>query len=158
MTPYETVKPSKFYEQALALINQDPSKKDAALKLLNQGLDIKDPHCAYALGTWYFHGSAGLTQDQKKGVDLWIFAADAKVPNAMFDLAVCFEKGTAVKVDAKQAFLLYVGAALRGDKQSIFEVARCYHYGIGIEKSLELANVWSDAAEEAGTYQALEDE
>ncbi len=41
----------------------------------------------------------------------------------------------------------YLRAALFGDKQSVNEVARCYYYGIGVEKNRRIAKIWYDRSE-----------
>lgn len=42
----------------------------------------------------------------------------------------------------KKAFLFYSKAILLGERQSIYEVGRCYYYGIGVNKNLDLANIY----------------
>lgn len=49
-----------------------------------------------------------------------------------------------------EAFKLYLKAALLGERQSLYEVGRCFYYGIGIEKNQEVANVWLEEAERHG--------
>ena len=44
----------------------------------------------------------------------------------------------------------YLNAALHGDTQSVEEVARCFYYGIGIEKNIDVAEIWYQRAEELG--------
>jgi len=47
------------------------------------------------------------------------------------------EKGLGIGQDPRRAFLLYMEAALRGDKDAVFEVRRCYTHGIGIDMDTE---------------------
>lgn len=44
----------------------------------------------------------------------------------------------------------YMRALLHGDKQSIYEVGRCYYYGIGIDKNRRLAWIFLDYAKKNG--------
>ena len=45
----------------------------------------------------------------------------------------------------------YLKAAIRGSKEAIWEVSRCYHFGVGVKKNKELADIWYDRAEELGS-------
>lgn len=114
-----------------------------AAQLLERGLRLGDPFAAYALGTWFFHGINGFTQDRKMGIKLFKIAADAKVPHALFDLANSYE----------MAYLLYLDAAIRGDKQAVFEVARRLTYGIGTVRDPVVAGIWAARARELGAYE-----
>ncbi|MDF2380341.1 sel1 repeat family protein [Nostoc ellipsosporum NOK] len=61
-------------------------------------------------------------------------------------MAICYEAGQGVKRNKKQAFFNYLSAALLGDKQSIYEVGRCYFYGIGVPKDIIMSKRWLYAA------------
>jgi uncharacterized protein len=145
--------PGAFYEEALRIMNSPETDISEATRLLKLGVDANDPFAKYALGTWHFHGSNGIRKNRIKGMKLIQSAADAKVPDALFDLAVCLEVGEVVKQDLNRAFLCYLDAAIRGDGQAIFEVARCYTYGIGIDCAPQIAEIWSDRADELGTFE-----
>ena len=75
---------------------------------------------------------------------------DKNVPEACYDLAVCYEKPAGVAENLEKAFELYVKAALHGDKQSFHEVGRCYYYGIGVAQNRNLADTWLERAKEFG--------
>jgi len=77
-------------------------------------------------------------------------AANANVPDALFDLAVSYEKGELGGRNTKRAFKLYLRDALRDQHQSVYEVGRCYEYGIGVKKDTRLAEIWLDRARERG--------
>lgn len=142
---------SEYYKEALLILNSKVMDVEKAKELLFKAMEEGDPFAAYALGTWYFFGSNGIRKNIKKAVLLWHIAAKAKVPDALFDLAVYYEVNT-VNRNLKKSFLLYVEAAIRGDKEAVFAVGRCYFYGIGISKNKTLAEVWFLRAEELGTY------
>ncbi len=55
-----------------------------------------------------------------------------------------------MKKNSRLAMEYYMRASLYGDKQSIFEIGRCYYYGIGISKNSRLARIWLDRASELG--------
>ena len=71
-------------------------------------------------------------------------------------MAVCYERGAGVDRDTKRAALLYMDAAIRGDKQAVFETGRRYYAGIGVNKDRAIAEVWFRRAEELAVYDAAE--
>jgi uncharacterized protein len=77
-------------------------------------------------------------------------AAKENIPDALYDLAVSYEKGVGVRKSEKKAYELYVQAAVWGEKQSFHEVGRCLYYGIGAERDRRLALIWLDRAKSFG--------
>jgi uncharacterized protein len=141
------VKDSDYYSQALAEAQGRDADLHKALRLLNRACKQGDSRAAYALGTWHLHGKEALVpKNLAKAIPLLRVAADADHAEAAYDLAVCYEKGTGVKKSEKKAALLYLKAALLGDKQSIYEVGRCYWYGLGVERDRSIAGAWLDHA------------
>jgi TPR repeat protein len=65
-------------------------------------------------------------------------------------LAICYETGQGINENKKKAFEYYLIAALEGDKQSVYEVGRCYYYGIGIKKNMVIGRIWLDKAQKLG--------
>ena len=149
-----TSKKSAYYKEALRIMQSQDGDVDVAKKLLFSALKEHDPYAAYALGTWYFFGSNGIRKNKKKSIELWNISAESKIPDALFDLAVCYEKGVVVERNLRKAFLLYMDAAVRGDKQAVFAVGRCYFFGVGVSKNIEISEIWFQRSEELGTYEA----
>jgi TPR repeat protein len=86
----------------------------------------------------------------RRAVALLREAANGDVPDALYDLALCYENGEAVARNAAKAVELYLRAALLGETQSVYEVGRCYFYGIGVERDRRIARVWFDRAKKLG--------
>ena len=137
-----------YYNSAFKEMKKKKPDEKKAYALLSQSADGGCAKAIYAIATWYLHGTDGLPTDLKKGVELLEEAVNKKNPDAMFDLAICYERGKGKKKNLKKAFELYLMAALREDKQSIYEVFRCYYYGIGVEANEWLADIWLERAEE----------
>ena len=55
-----------------------------------------------------------------------------------------------MRKNLKKAAELYLRAALEGGKQSIYEIGRCYYYGIGVAQDRSIARAWLDRAEKLG--------
>lgn len=137
------------YESALvemARKNPDVTKVSG---LLSTALGNGDYRAAYALGTWYLHGRY-FKRNMKKAFHYLRLAAKYDVPDALYDLAVCYEKGAGTAVNLKKSAQLYLRAALLGEKQSVYEVGRCYYWGIGVAKDRLIARVWLDYAHRLG--------
>jgi len=139
----------KLYKSALAEAKKDKPNVQIVLKKLNLAIERGSLEAAYALGTWYLHGTY-VEKDLMKATDLLEKSAKGNIPEACFDLAVCYEKGEGVEKDLSKAFDLYLKGALHGDEQSFYEVGRCYYYAIGIEKNIRVGNIWLDKAKSVG--------
>lgn len=133
------------YEEALRAVRGENPNIEKARILLEEAFQQGDPRAAYALGTWYFHGKVFPT-NKRIALKLFRYAAKKCVPIACFDLAVCFERGCGVRRSFRSAFSHYLQAALLGDKESVYEVGRCYYYGIGTKKDRKQAIMWLDYA------------
>ena len=76
--------------------NVNPDYEKAKI-LLNKAIWNNDLYAAYALGTWYFHGIYGVTEDKEKAIELWKLSSNGKLADALFDMAVCYEEGIYIK-------------------------------------------------------------
>jgi uncharacterized protein len=138
-------------EYSFALKEARKSRGDLrkAQRLLLEAHKRGDPRATYALATWFLFGKGNLVvKDVRKGVNLLRVAARFDEPNALHDLAVCYETGAGARRSEKMAFALYLRAALAGDPQSAYEVGRCYWYGIGSERNRRIANIWLDYSDQ----------
>lgn len=137
------------YDEALAEMRANSPDVCKAFALLTQADAAGDARATYALGTWYLHGRSPIVEpDRGKAISLLQAAANAGVPDALYDVGVWYEKGELGQPDFVRAFRSYLAAALRGEEQSIYEVGRCYHYGIGVSVDREVAEIWLKRAAE----------
>lgn len=142
-------RPSKNYDLALVEARRPRANLTRALDLLRRGYDAGDARAAYALGTWYLHGRPGLVEkDVPQAVRLLKEAAAANVSDALFDLAVCYERGVGVNQSDKRAALLYLRSALLGDKQAARAIGKLYWHGQGVKRDRAVARVWLESAGE----------
>lgn len=77
-------------------------------------------------------------------------AAEAGVPEAQYNLGVCYLNGQGVEADASIANSWFERAAKEGWVDAQFKLAYSYATGRGIKKDLELAHRWCLAAAEQG--------
>ena len=113
----------------------------------------------HALATLYLDGRRPYVRvNKRKGIALLKAAASANVVDAQFDLANCYELGEGVDKDERIAFEWYLFAALHGHSQCVWEVGRCYCFGIGITQDRRLADIFVDRAKELGIDESADGE
>ncbi len=153
MTPEEKAK--ALFDRADAESRKDEPDKKLAARLMREAADMGHPMASYALGTWYLHGyGEAIDCDFVRAVDCLKRAANAGIPDACYDLAVCYSEGEEIKKNDATAFEYYLRAALRGEEVSVNSVGTCYFYGIGVLEDRRVAAIWHDRAEELGTSRA----
>src|SRR6266699_2245941 len=95
-------KKSDPYREALAEAVKMNADNKKVFALLNQAEQRGNAQAAYALGTWYLHGTH-VKKDRKRAVALLEQAAAKNIPDALHDLAVCYDKGAGVKKNRRLA-------------------------------------------------------
>jgi hypothetical protein len=80
--------------------------------------------------------------------------AEAGDANAQYNLAVCYEKGTGVAIDQREAFKWYTRAAEAGHTNAQAFLGSCYDFGGGVANGVAVdkceAVKWYKRAAEAG--------
>lgn len=137
-----------LYLRALNKVNMGKFNAREVLTLLEKADLGGAIDATYALGSWYFHGE-NVEQNIDKALELWLSASERGSSDASFELAVYYETNEGAK-NLPQAFYFYTKSALQGDIQSFYEVGRLYFYGIGCDKSQEIAQLWLDKAKTLG--------
>jgi uncharacterized protein len=133
------------FARAERLMRLKTPKTSEAYKILVQLSDADFGPAQYALATWYIHGLDKIIKPNiRKAVSLLRKSADKNYPNACYDLAVAYEKGTGVKASIQKAMQYYTKAALLGDVEAMHELGRIYYHGVGVQKNRGLAWVWLD--------------
>ena len=145
----ETLRPIKgnhYFQLALdEMLNSEPDHQKAA-EHLEIAYTCGNKDAAYALATWYLHGTY-FKKNWRIGFKLLREAAKAKVPEALYDLAVSYDLGKGVPKNDKQAAELYLEAAIKGDFDAVLQIERCFYYGIGVAKDRRISKVWCDHAD-----------
>ena len=118
-----------IYDSALRLMRRRDPDFEAVRRLLENAIAAGEPRAFYALATWYLHGTH-VRKSLKKGAELLKVAADHKVRDALFDLAVLYVQGRGVPKDKQQSFGLFREAADGGDPEAMTGVGRMLYYGI----------------------------
>jgi hypothetical protein len=124
--------PSK-YDEALAVMKRRKPDLATAADLLVEAHGSGDYRATYALATWYLHGRH-FPKSIRSAVKLLRQAASDNIPEAMYDLAICYENGEGMAKNehkaVEEAYIYTVDderiAAVRGANSSIRE----WHYTI----------------------------
>lgn len=139
---------SRLYDLALVEARKPRANLQRALDLLTRAHENGDARAAYALATWYLHGRPGLvTRNMARAVRLLTEAASADHSDAIFDLAVCYERGAGVRRSYRKAAVLYLRSALLDDKQARRAMGKLYWHGLGVKRDRAIAKVWLNNAE-----------
>jgi TPR repeat protein len=147
----EPAKALSPYHDAYAELTRPDGDFETGLALLQLAVEAGDPVAQYALGRLYLDGRAPHVRvNKRKGIALLKSAASANISDAQYDLANCYESGEGVDKDDRLAFEWYLRAALHGNAQSVWEVGRCYYFGIGIAQDRRLSDIMADRAKELG--------
>jgi hypothetical protein len=143
-----------LYQQALREATTASPNFARAATLLKEAARLGHAKATYALATWHLFGREPfIKRDYEEAARLLQLAASAGVPDAMYDLAVTYEKGRGIAKNEREAFEYYLRAAIRDDAKAIFAVGRCLFWGIGVAQDQHIARIWLDRAEELGTYE-----
>lgn len=101
------------------------NKKGAeAIKYFEKGADLDDPACIYFVGRMLRDGGMGVKSDPQKGIQYLMRAADKDFLAAYYQLGQAYLKGLGVAPNVDQASKYYRRAAVRGDVNSAFALAR----------------------------------
>jgi len=94
-------------------------------------------------GVFFLGNNCSATTTPEKAIELYKQAADAGNPDAMCQLASCYEYGDGVEENPAEALKLYRGAfehykaaAGAGDPEAKFKLAGCYRAERVLEKDL----------------------
>ena len=148
-----------FVENAVALsialfsagLHQEfPENLKAAL------IDAAEKNAVAAAMIGYCH-LVGIVfvQDEARGVDFFLKAANGKNGNAMYNMGVIKMQGIACTPDPKEALNWWFKAEDAGDTASMYNIAMCYKNGEGVEESSDLYWVWMRKSAEKGDREAM---
>lgn len=96
----------------------DAGKYNKAVPKLKAAAELGNKKAQYRLGRCYDKGY-GVTENNKKAVELYAKSAAQGYDKAQYRLGQCYEKGKVVKKDMKQARYWYEKAAAQGYDKAI---------------------------------------
>jgi len=117
------------------------------------------PPAMTMLGQLYLQGlpDGGVDQDQPKGVQWMVAAADKGDPQAAGMCAVFAKNGDLLPRDDARAFRLATVSAEGGNAFGQLVLGELYYFGIGTDKDIKKAAHWFKAAADQGQEQAKKD-
>lgn len=99
------MKESKVLATARKELNKGKAGIARALASIERASKRGDASAAYALATWFLFGRH-VKKDYGRAVVLLKQAANENISEALYDLAVCCEKGTGTPKNEKKAYEL----------------------------------------------------
>lgn len=116
-----------------------PMDKKKAFKLYKKAADLGVPVAMWNLGLYYEKGIA-CKKDLKKAFKLFLKAGDEGLNDGYCSVGFFYAKGLLGKVEPDLAFIYFDAAAADGKcAHALYNLARCFEEGFGVEKDLEEA-------------------
>lgn len=138
------------------------TKRDAsrAVQFYRKAASLSEPASMYRLAMILLEGSMGVSKNEREGVT-WLkraaAVADAEHPEALHELAACFEKHDLPSIipDENYAWELYIKAAQLGYAPSQYKLGHCFEYGVlKRETDAKRSIAWYSKAAEQGEAEA----
>lgn len=143
---------------------QRKEKKDS-LSILTDKANKGDAIAQNELGIWYYTGK-NVSKDYKQALEWWAKSAKQDNPDAIGNMAMCYQLGNGTKKDTVMAMQLYKVAIKKGNKsiipqhetivkntRSLFSarlLMDCYKEGIGVKKDFKKAEDYQLILVESG--------
>jgi len=113
---------------------------ELTVKKLKEAIDNGSVEAAYALGSLHLHGRH-VEKDPEKAMALLTIATKNMYVPALMDVALGSERGDLLPEDHALAFRSYFLAMLSGNVDALYEVGRCFYYGIGVNPSERIFDI-----------------
>jgi uncharacterized protein len=133
---------SEFYSAALREADSAECNNALVMESLSKAEQEGDLRATYALSQCYRYGSFGTVIDLERAHKLTKQLENSNIAEAVFNLALDYDKGNFVRTNLKKAFSLYVVAGLLGDKESCEQVACFYRVGEVVPRNKVLEKAW----------------
>ena len=145
----QAVRGEASYDRALQLARKNGKEYRKVVADLKRSIKAGNAEAAYALGNLYYYGKVGYVPvDLNEAVRLFRLAAERGNRDAMYFLGYCHELGHGVRKNQRRAYQYYLMAAIRGDVDSMDDVARMLYWGIGTHKDRMAYAAWRQRASE----------
>lgn len=137
-------------KRAAATANTPEEYRRAAL-LLEEAHEKGSGEASAAIANWYHYG-IHYEKDELKEFVFAKTAAERGNADSYFALGAIYERGIRgfVRKNFKRALECYLESALLGEANAFMEVARCFEFGIGVEKNRRFATIWAKHGKHRG--------
>ena len=126
----------------LGKLNWESDYVEDAFNWFSKAAEQGQADATYYIGNIYHHPTGlGLVEpSDEKAITYYQKAAELGSAKAMCELGWRYRQGTvALEKDPAKAIELFQKAAELGEPEASYWLARCYQFGIGVEKDLEKA-------------------
>ncbi|KAJ1562413.1 hypothetical protein HK405_012459 [Cladochytrium tenue] len=145
----------------LAVLGLDPAYEDFAT-LKEAAETVQTGRCYHDLAVAYSSTRHGATPDPRQIRKWYRRAAKAGHRRSQWQLGKCYDdigsSALGYEKELVKAFYWYHAAALQGYLPAQWAVSNMYRTGRGVEKDLEMAELWQQAANRSGVERAPSDQ
>jgi TPR repeat protein len=127
---------------SLAVIYEGLDAFEDAARWYRKAADQGKADAQFKLGYFHTVGGGGLARDLAEAARWYEKAVAQNQPGALYNLAVCFERGLGVTCDESRALSLYKKAAALGDTYAQKAVGVIHHKGRGVKADAIEAYAW----------------
>ena len=126
----------------LGKLNWESDYVEEAFDWFSKAAEQGQADATYFIGNFYWHPTGlGLVEpSDEKAIAYYQKAAELGSAKAMCELGRQYRQGTVtLEKDHTKAIALFQKAAELGEPEASYWLAKCYQFGIGVEKDLEKA-------------------
>lgn len=152
----ETLNPEQLYQQAMSLLNisqatMNEGTVQEAYQLLKESANGGNSRAAYAYANYQYY-----TLGDHAEAFGYVSKAISEDPagDAHYLLGLLYYHGKACEKNDPKSYELHTEAAVRGNKDAMFELYAYYSQGIGCTPDAAKAFDWNKKAAEVGQYRA----
>lgn len=127
---------------ALAATYEGLEALEDAARWYRKAADQGKADAQFKMGFFHTVGGGGLAKDLAEAARWYEKAVAQNQPGALYNLAVCYEKGLGVARDDSRALSLYLKAAALGDTYAQKAVGVIHQKGRGVKTDLIEAYAW----------------
>ena len=142
---------------------------DSIVIILNKA-NAGDAEAQNVVGKWYYYGKDSIKPNYKWALQWWARSAKQEYPEAIANMAMCYQLGHGTSQDSTRAVNLFKKAIVKGSKdvipmheklaraeKNVFSclfLRECYLKGIGVKKDYRQASSYQELAAEGGHEQS----
>jgi len=114
-----------------------PSSEKETIERYKKRMGINDSLAIYNLGSSYFRGRNGLTQNYAKALELWLRAGELGCATAYNNLGYAYVNGVGVERDIKMGKQYWELAAMKGDSVARHNLGWLVDQGDNTDRALK---------------------
>lgn len=132
-----------------------PRDVKKAVEFYTKAAEVGYGPAQYALGSIYQYGEGDIAPNPKLALGWYQEAAKTQHPDALYELAVAYDRGEDIEGDSELALGFYKESATRGNADAQNAMATYFYAGEMVAKDLSMARKWFEQAAIGGQVDAM---